>query len=523
MDEDLAYDPLFQRHTGRVLRELEKFRPDVIHITGLNDVSIVGAYLAWKLQIPMVGSWHTNLHQFAAERLEKVLRFLPKSVASSISNLAERKILAGAILYYKMPKVILSPNQELVDIFSKSTGRVSRIMSRGVDTKVFSPEKRTVNDGIIRFGFVGRLRPEKNVAMLVDLEKALIETGKSNFKFLIVGDGSEREYLGRNLRTADFTGFIDDDELSAAYANMDVFVFPSETDTFGNVIQEANASGVPAIVSDKGGPKFMIQPGKNGFVARSFDDFTKFSLELLDDPEKLTAMKRDARMSAMTRSWDAVFESVYDAYAECVTLDREKNASKRLTKDLAVEPSRQITDVFQNLVRHPVKMLIWRWNWKAALLSAMLRSPIFFTAYLAQKQGLWIALGAMSVQFVFRTLFGGVNGAALQAFSKVTPAWHAVVAIPIVLAAVSHIFEFGIQTAYDATTGSQGRGRAVAISVGISVISALFNLFAMRRGVLLVKDETGQSLWRDLCQMPSLALNFIALPVVWTWRKLKNV
>ena len=60
LDEDLAYDPLFQRHTNRVLRALAEFKPDVIHITGLNDVSIVGAYLAWKLQLPLVGSWHAG-------------------------------------------------------------------------------------------------------------------------------------------------------------------------------------------------------------------------------------------------------------------------------------------------------------------------------------------------------------------------------------------------------------------------------------------------------------------------------
>jgi phosphatidylinositol alpha 1,6-mannosyltransferase len=75
LDEELAYDPTFQRHTRRVLRELMKFQPDVVHITGLNDVSIIGAYLSWKLQIPMVGSWHTNIHEFAASRLDNLLRF----------------------------------------------------------------------------------------------------------------------------------------------------------------------------------------------------------------------------------------------------------------------------------------------------------------------------------------------------------------------------------------------------------------------------------------------------------------
>lgn len=325
MDEDLAYDPLFQRHSNRVLREILKFRPDVIHITGLNDVSIVGAYLSWKLQIPMVGSWHTNLHEFAARRLMRMFRFLPKKTVNSMTGFAERKILDGAILYYKMPKVLLSPNEELVEILGKGTGRVSRLMIRGVDTEKFSPEKRTVDDDVFRFGFVGRLRAEKNVRLLADLEKELIKRGKNNFKFLIIGEGNEREWLEKNLQNAEFTGFLDGEQLSEGYANMDVFVFPSETDAFGNVAQEANASGVPAIVTNQGGPKFIVRHSETGYIAENFEDFVKYSLELMENPETLSKMKEQARKFALSRSWDAVFESVYAAYEEAIEIAKKQN------------------------------------------------------------------------------------------------------------------------------------------------------------------------------------------------------
>lgn len=328
MDEDLKYDPLFQRHTNRVLRELMNFKPDVIHITGLNDVSIVGAYLSWKLQIPMVGSWHTNLHEFAARRLTRMFRFLPQKTLDSMTGFAERKIMDGAVYYYKMPKVILSPNQELVDLLGKGTKRVSRIMTRGVDTEKFSPEKRTVRDDIFRFGFVGRLRAEKNVRLLAELEKKLLEAGKTNFKFVIVGEGNEREWLEKNMTHVEMTGFLDGEKLSEAYANMDVFVFPSETDAFGNVAQEANASGVPAIVTNQGGPKFIIKHHESGFVAENFDDFVKYSLELMDNAEKLAAMKKQSRASAMSSSWDAVFEAVYDAYREAIEIAEKQKAAK---------------------------------------------------------------------------------------------------------------------------------------------------------------------------------------------------
>jgi glycosyltransferase involved in cell wall biosynthesis len=299
-----------------------------LHITGLNDVSIIGAYLAWKLQIASVGSWHTNLHEFAAHRLTRMFSFLPAATVSKISDFAERKIFDGAVLYYKMPKVVLAPNQELIDVLAKRNNRKVFLMSRGVDTEEFSPAKRTVSDNVFRLGFVGRLRAEKNVRMLADLEKKLTEAGKTNFKFLIVGEGNEREWLEKNLQHAEFTGFLDGKRLAEAYANMDVFVFPSESDTFGNVIQEANASGVPAVVTDQGGPKFIVRHDETGFIAKSFDDFVKFSLLLMDDAERLTKMKSAAREFARSRSWDAVFESVYRAYGEARAIAQAEKAIK---------------------------------------------------------------------------------------------------------------------------------------------------------------------------------------------------
>lgn len=316
MDEGLRYDPFFQRHVNFVRTELEKFRPDVFHITGLNDVSIMGAYLAWKMDVSLVGSWHTNLHEYAARRLRGRLAFLPKKALFSFTDFLERKILDGAKLYYKMPQRILAPNMELIEMLQEGTGRKANLMVRGVDTELYSPTKRTSSDGIFRFGFVGRLRAEKNVRLLVELEKRLLAAGKTNFRFLIVGEGNERPYLEENMATAELPGFLDGEQLSEAYANMDVFIFPSDTDAYGNVVQEANASAVPCVVTDQGGPKFIVREGETGFVARNLDDFVKYSIELFDDREKLERMKQQSLEFALTRSWDSVFEGVYKTYRE---------------------------------------------------------------------------------------------------------------------------------------------------------------------------------------------------------------
>ena len=188
------------------------------------------------------------------------------------------------------------------------------------------------------------------------------------------------------------------------------------------------------------------------------------------------------------------------------------NSSKR-TKVFAVAVG---------ILRHPIDTLIYRWNWKAAVLSALLRAPIFFFTYLFNKNGLQLAIGAAMAQAGFRLIFGGVNGAIIQSFSRVEPAWHAVLTVPVVLASFSHVVEYFVQTAYDNRNQVDGKGRAIAISIVVSAISAIFNLFAMRRGALLVKDESQQSIWRDLKRMPWLAFEFLSFPLVWTIRKKNN-
>ena len=111
-----------------------------------------------------------------------------------------------------------------------------------------------------------------------------------------------------------FTGVLRGEALARAYANMDVFVFPSKTDTYGNVVLEALASGVPAVVTDGGGPRFIVRPGETGFVARNLEEFCASIQNLAMRPAQRESMRAAARTQAMTASWDAVFESVYAGY-----------------------------------------------------------------------------------------------------------------------------------------------------------------------------------------------------------------
>ncbi len=314
LDRGLSCDPLLHLQHERVSDVLKEFHPDIVHVTGPGDVGTLGAWLAHSLRIPLVASWHTNLHEFAARRLERMLGALPNPLRTAISRQADRASLNCVLQFYQLGKVLFAPNPELVDLLRRRTDRPTFLMERGIDTELFSPEKRDRSEGLLTLGFVGRITPEKGVRFLADIERALLGAGLCDFRFVIVGGGSEQQWLASHLWHAEFPGVLSGEMLARAYANMDIFVFPSHTDTFGNVILEAMASGVPAIVTADGGPKFLIRSGSTGFVAADEPDFLHLAVKLATDRALREKMSAAARQHALNRSWDRIFEDVYAAY-----------------------------------------------------------------------------------------------------------------------------------------------------------------------------------------------------------------
>jgi glycosyltransferase involved in cell wall biosynthesis len=217
--------------------------------------------------------------------------------------------------FYSMAQVLFAPNPDLCALLERMTGRPCHLMPRGVDAELFNPgkRKRDPEDRDQLLGFVGRLSIEKNVTLLAQVQEELERMGHRSFRFLIVGHGAEEQWLRERLPRAEIPGVLKGEALSQAYANMDLFVFPSHTDTFGNVVLEAMASGVPAIVTPDGGPKTIVRDGLTGRIVPD-EDFAAAVAEVLGDPEKHAAMRLAARAHALTMSWDAVFEGVYKAY-----------------------------------------------------------------------------------------------------------------------------------------------------------------------------------------------------------------
>lgn len=170
---------------------------------------------------------------------------------------------------------------------------------------------------------VSRLVKEKDLLDLPPMARHL-EAAGHRFRLVLVGDGPLRATLAEQLPDAHFVGHRTGDELARWYASADVFVFPSTTETFGNVVQESLASGVPAVVSDVGGPKTVIRPGATGLVARANDPAQLADQvgALLADPGRRAAMGRAAREQTEGRTWERVNDRLLDGYRAVVETGR---------------------------------------------------------------------------------------------------------------------------------------------------------------------------------------------------------
>jgi glycosyltransferase involved in cell wall biosynthesis len=267
------------------------------------------------MELPLAASWHTNVHEYLARRSDWLLRLLPKRQSDSAGQTIEDLAMAAAAKFYSVAQVLFAPNADLCALLERLTGRPCHLMQRGVDADLFHPDKRKrdAEDRDQVLGFVGRLSIEKNVTLLAQVQEELEAMGHKSFRFLIVGHGGEEGWLRERLPRAEFAGVLRGETLATAYANMDLLVFPSHTDTFGNVVLEALASGVPAIVTPDGGPKTIVRDGVTGWIAEDAD-FAKAVAGVLGTPEQHAEMRLAARSYALTMSWDSVFEGVYAAY-----------------------------------------------------------------------------------------------------------------------------------------------------------------------------------------------------------------
>ncbi|OGU00351.1 MAG: hypothetical protein A2079_07225 [Geobacteraceae bacterium GWC2_48_7] len=216
-----------------------------------------------------------------------------------------------------------------------------------MDTDTYSPEKRNtgfwkgrgIGFGSVVLIYVGRVSREKGLEMLVEAFKELVDTG-SAVSLAVIGDGPYRDEMEASLNgyPVAFTGYLTGEELQRGYASADVFVFPSATDTFGNVVLEAQASGLPVIVSDEGGPRELMIDGETGLVfhAGSRSDFVTIIRLMISDLQWITLMGHNARRFTLDRAPDSNLN-----YSTILHLDTQKSTCVVANHGFCAVPTKQ--------------------------------------------------------------------------------------------------------------------------------------------------------------------------------------
>ncbi len=285
-----------------------------IHSASPGPAGLAALAIARILKLPIVGTYHTALPQYAEYLTED-------------GSVAE--VLWSYVRWYydQMDLVYAHSKSTAAELAEKGISpHKIRIVPRGVDIERFHPSKRNGNldkhcarPGTLKLLYVGRVSKEKNLQILVNVFK-LLARSKGNVEFVIVGDGPYRKEMEQALSGTPsvFMGYMEGEALAEAYASCDLFVFPSTTDTFGNVVLEAQASGLPVIVTDLGGPRENVVHGKTGLIVEGNSEKSLLDgiQALVSDPRRLKEMGKAARGYAESRSFDIAFNEAWDLYTE---------------------------------------------------------------------------------------------------------------------------------------------------------------------------------------------------------------
>jgi glycosyltransferase involved in cell wall biosynthesis len=296
---------------GRFLRRAIADRIDVIHYTTPGPVGLAAMWVAARAGIPMIGSFHTHLAEYA-----RVL-----SGWSWLGDVMQEYMRCS----YGRCRRVLAPSEATCQVLIEAGIEPAKIgiWRRGVNTERFTPARRSaalrerwrVSDSRPALLYAGRLSREKNLDRLVSLQQALVLADVPH-QFVFVGDGPMRRQLEASCRSAVFTGTLDRDEVAVAMASADVFVFPSTTDTAGNVVLEAQASGLPVLVTDKGGPHENMIAGVTGVVSSSEDEFIRLGLALARHTAQRKWLGAATRAYALGRRWETSLEPLFRAYVD---------------------------------------------------------------------------------------------------------------------------------------------------------------------------------------------------------------
>jgi glycosyltransferase involved in cell wall biosynthesis len=306
---------------GTLRRRWREQPPDLVHIAseGLLGRSALAA--AGRLGLPVTTSFHTNFHRYA--RYYGFGRLAP---------LAVRYLRR----FHDRAQRTLVPTRQVLEQLRHEGFSHLEVVSRGVDTALFAPQRRDMRlrerwgagpDDLVVLT-VGRLAPEKNLDLAVEAFLALGRV-RPRATMVLVGDGPLRERLAAAHPSFVFTGMLRGEALAAHYASADAFLFPSLTETFGNVCLEAMASGLAVVAFDDGAAREHLRHGENGLLADGArpEQFVRNATLLADDPGLLRRLGVSARATAEGLGWNAVGDRLESLMLQVVRLAAERGSS----------------------------------------------------------------------------------------------------------------------------------------------------------------------------------------------------
>lgn len=306
-----------------VVRWMDENEIDLIVATTPGPVGLIGMLAARMLDTPVIGQYHTNVPEYA-------FRIIGDRTIGRI-------VQAYTAWFYNQMEEVLAPTYATREVMAGNgihSGKVT-IVPRGVDSQRFVPAlaqgdfwtKRGLADKRTLV-YVGRVSLEKNLPFLANLFKHLVDEQGLDVQLGIVGDGPYLEKMRAELEgyPVAFTGYLSGDDLAAAYASSDVMMFPSTTDTFGNVVLESMACGTPALVSDVGGPSEIVHHNETGIVlpAGQKSRWADAVVRLLGDDARLQRMSNNARAYAERCTFEVARKKTWEFYSRHIDTYRER-------------------------------------------------------------------------------------------------------------------------------------------------------------------------------------------------------
>ena len=286
----------------RLLRRWRDDRPDLVHIATEGPLGYAALSAANRLGLPVSSTFHTNFHHYSRHYGAAFLT---------------RPALAYLRHFHNRTRVTLSPTAELNAELARDGFQNLRLLSRGVNTRVFTPSVRSTalreswgagpDDLVIVH--VSRLAAEKNYSLLIEAYRA-VAAARSGVRLVIASDGPMRRKLQRQIPSAVFTGFLNREDLARCYASGDLFLYPSLTETFGNVVTEAMASGLPVVAFNYAAAARYIRHAENGWHVPLGDAaaFVTASVAVAQDAALRRRLGESARATALTIPWDRVID-----------------------------------------------------------------------------------------------------------------------------------------------------------------------------------------------------------------------